>query len=353
MKKTNFDHISYFFIKLLLISVAIAGCASNGADKNLSNTNTGITKPTKTKSNIYFYNFLDTEQATSVSIARVFYLIKDLNGDWTLTFDKQDVRKSEVERLYYWPNTKKFAFYFDGKQTSGLCKKNDLDRKKSNYSFCSTNFNILQDISGARVFTAVMSIGMSELDAFSKDSKNIEIDKNSVLAEINKFDLDKILWTTDYRASFAHVKNDSSLNSFIKQYSSEDPDGLVVKAKIQLKVLENNQAILQNVTTNIPDISSYRKKFTPKNIQNYCNSFKANQSEFNECKLIVSDSVQTMVYARALSSRNYDICIKVSSQVSGTPKSNLCTQRMKNYTCNANSMNEQKICDILNRKDQS
>jgi hypothetical protein len=284
---------------------------------------------------------------------RRFFLTK-YGASWSLSFSPMDIANKDVERFLYWPSERLVTFDFSKGQPNRVdgvifCHgKNSQTRTgPTDYTPCNSNFKVAESIIAIRVFSGILSAGMSELNARTNGTETFKLDKTALLTALLEQKIDKKASQFDYQEGFASLNSKRSIEAFISKYSEDDPDGLALKARKRLKEIEANELTLTAARNAVGNMDMYIKKYTPTHPEKYCKSFSRNQESMSICRSMVVSQVSAMARARAEQAYRGDVCKKIASSVGEINVGDLCTKYLKTGHCQSHSPRGKQVCDVL------
>lgn len=337
--------------QLLLISLLLTGCVTQPERSGQERAATSGTATTGQDS-VTRYQLIDKSATTAPG--RTFFLVRN-GSDWTFTVTPQDLSREGVERFTYWPAHRQIAFHFasppprDRRAEYFVCRADRTQRSNAGYADCSTAFKTKLPVDTARVLYGVLSLGTSELAGVAA----YRIDRESLLAAVNKVDLDAELAKADQRTEFENATSRSKLMAYINRNRGRDADGTVRMAQEKLAQLDKNRSVLNAAELEIGPLETYKSRVTPKNPSRYCDPLAGERPLFDRCRSEVSRVVADLANRKATELWRFDVCTSVHRRTTQSVNTTLCQVYGENATCSTRSPGENIVCDILQKKGQS
>lgn len=335
----------------VLMSLLLTGCVTQPERSGQERATTAGTASTGPQA-VTRYELIDKSGTTAPG--RTFYLVRN-GSDWTFTLTPQDLSRDGVERFTYWPAQRQIAFQFasppprDWRADYFVCRADRTQRSNARYGDCSTAFKTKLPMDTARVLYGVLSLGTSELSGVAA----YRIDRESLLAAVNKVDIDVELAKVDQRTDFENATNRTKLMAYVNRNLGRDADGTVRLAQEKLAQLDRNRSVLKAAEQEAGSLDTYRSRVSPKNPSRYCDPLAGERPLFDRCRAEVSKVVADLANRKATELWRFDVCTNVHRRTTPPVNTSLCQAYRDNGSCSARSPGESAVCDILLKKGQS
>lgn len=282
---------------------------------------------------------------------RTIFLVQTDAG-WDLQFEPRDLADPKVERLSYWPASREVAFAFQKNAPERVdsmhrCGRQRQLRRPGDYSPCSTQFKVPDNPVVARMLVGVMSGGMSEAQLALDGDAFFKLDPDTLMAVLSRLQLKERVARHDYQQAYARAKGKEQLSAFASTYASYDPDKLVEQARRQVQAIEENAAILKKAQAAVPDLRTYRNRYTPSDPTRYCSRFRGDAEAFGVCKTMAPTVIAELAQARAAVAERFEVCTKVFQAVGRGSGENLCRRYSLRQGCSGAGEAETKTCNVL------
>lgn len=286
--------------------------------------------------------------------AQAVYLRKSDAG-WDLLFDEANVGDPRVEKIWFWPREGKIAFAF-GVGSAGrvnesvICAARDMDRAKRGYAPCTSNFlrkHATAGTTAGRAVAAVLSAGLTEVDAAVKGKSENVLDHGALLEVVSSLDLEKRWRRREYQQAYTKARGRAALASFAQAYRADDPDGLARQADDRIRKLDENAATLARVDARLPPLASYQTRYLPPDPARYCRSFNGDAEALRFCQGSVLQAVKDLSLPKAQQARRFDLCRSVSKELGTGPNAGLCETYQKTSACTGKTDAETRTCNTL------
>lgn len=283
---------------------------------------------------------------------RTVYLVRTGEKHWDLHFEARDLAQEQVERIAYWPASRQIAFDFERGAPARIdqmtrCNPALQQRRRGNYSPCSTQFKVPDNPLLARVLVGVASGGMSEADMALKNEAFFKLDAQGLLAVASRLQLHERVARRAYQEAYAHASGREQLAAFAAAHVANDPDGLAAQASRRVAALDENAAILRQARAGLPEPGVYRSRYTPADPVRYCNRFRRDAEAFGVCRQMAPAVVAELAQARAAVAQRFDLCTRVFRSVGGGANPNLCRRYAASQGCTGSAAAETRTCNVL------
>jgi cell division protein FtsB len=331
---------------LYALSALVVGCTSTPANTVIEPQTNISTSATETS------HFYVVAKRPKNGEPHRFYLVKN-GSSWILKFSPEDVSNPNTERFLYWPSDRLVTLDFEGKWIGDLEKKFECHSKDqargsaAGYSICSTSFKKKENDVPSRIYSAIFSVGVSEMEKLAKGTETFRFDIQALQNTLVDQNLEQKYSHFEYHEIYDSTDSRDSLTAFIKRYSDSDQDGLVTRARERLQLIEADEIFLKKIRSELGGINAYIKRYTPARPEKYCASLSKDKEAIGLCRSMVVEKVSELAKRQADRAYRLDVCKKVAISFKQNSAPDFCSRFVASGQCMPKNQIEERVCRLI------